>query len=882
MQQNQDKVGGLFSWGLIGLLAMAPLVHGGQQPWAALTVSLGVLGLLGVGLLRTLWKGSPIVVWSRQDVVFVVGVLWVLVGLTGPFSPPDALDAFLILFGCVGCFFLARTLAFGGWALHVALRLCTIGGLVALVGLLQVFGVLRHGWWDPPQFVAATFVNHNHFAGYLELLLPVGLALWLAAPLSPRQRFLVAVCSALMLIGFIMSCSRGAWLSLTLCAAVGLGWFGLLRRRRIWSWRRSLGMALAAAAIGFLVSQPPIVARGLSVLDAPNVASFQTRQAIWRSTWELAKAHPLVGQGVDSFQFAVVPYRPAGLFRPVPYAFNEYLQLVAELGLVGLAIAAWIAVLVVIRIGGLVRFSQTPWKRALGFGGLVGLGSVLVHSGVDYPWHIPAVAFTLAAVAGLLAGIRYHAAPVPLRKVQVSFATSRARWARRFATGILVGGLVAAAGPLGQLVVADGLVYRGGLERESGRLEDAVASYREAIRRAPRRMTSHRELGESLVQLAWRQPVRERRAYIQQATEAYRKALGLVPNDAWSAHALGEALKAMADFEDADRWLKQAVTLDPHSPFYWKHWAELKLLRGQGSEAAEAFRRAAALAKPHDFFPSVFEPLDDPNYFVQVGESALLLGRLTLAKTAFTIAATFDPTHPGAQVGLALCALHQGNDEAAQEVVASVHDPVSRAKWFAGLAQHAVTRGHTAEARAAVNASLALDADNVLARHLELVLAQRDQDHGRSVEAMNQLLALNRRPVFLRATERTEPPAVVWEPEEGAYGHGEKIPEGWALSNGGSIRQALAVPPGRVRFRVVARGKTANGLASTMSVSWSGRLLLTTPVARDAWTAYEIEAEVKPGESVLTVDLADDLSNPLAGVYRNLKLEKVVASWGPL
>ena len=126
-----------------------------------------------------------------------------------------------------------------------------------------------------------------------------------------------------MMSGFIMSCSRGAWLSLTLSAAVGLGWFGLSRRRRLMSWRVSLWVALAVAAIGFLVSQPRIVARGSSLLDVSNVASLHTRQAIWQSTWELVKAQPLVGQGVDSFQFAVLPYRPAGLYRRIPYAFNE-------------------------------------------------------------------------------------------------------------------------------------------------------------------------------------------------------------------------------------------------------------------------------------------------------------------------------------------------------------------------------------------------------------------------------------------------------------------------------------------------------------------------------------------------------------------------------
>ena len=66
MQQQTQGVR-LYSWGLIGLLAFAPLVRGGRQDWAALAVVGGIVGLLVLMVLRGLWSGTLPVVWSRHD-----------------------------------------------------------------------------------------------------------------------------------------------------------------------------------------------------------------------------------------------------------------------------------------------------------------------------------------------------------------------------------------------------------------------------------------------------------------------------------------------------------------------------------------------------------------------------------------------------------------------------------------------------------------------------------------------------------------------------------------------------------------------------------------------------------------------------------------------
>jgi tetratricopeptide (TPR) repeat protein len=729
--------------------------------------------------------------------------------------------------------------------------------------------------------VAATFVNHNHFAAYLELLLPVGAALWLAAPLNGPQRFLTALSTALMAVGVILSCSRGAWVSLTLATGAGLGWLWTRRGGRKLSWRGVLIAIGAVAVIGFLANQPSVLSRGMSLVGASSDPSFQARQAVWKGAWDLVKERPLVGHGLGSFVFEFPRYRPAGSFRLVTQAFNDYLQLAAELGLVGVVMALAIALLIARRIVRLIRLTRTPWKRVLGVGGLVGLSSIAVHSAVDYPLQIPAVAFTVAAVAGLLTGIRYHADPSPPRALDAGHAIFRSLGVRWAMGASIVAGLAYASPAFARLIVADRWAQQGRAHREAGDLESAIASYRAAIRSAPRWPDYHRELGESLSRQAWQRHGHERRAALRQAAEAHRNALTLVPRDARSAHALGEALHAMGEFAEAERWLLMAVTRDPRNPLYWKHWAELKMARGEAGQAAEAFTRAAGLARPYNFFPYLFHGLDDPAHFTQRGSSELFLGRVGLAQTSFAIAAQLDPANPAAQVGLALCALSRGDGDTARRLMAAVHHPLDRAQWFAGLAAHHLKREEASEARVALDTSLKLDPSNVLARHLQIELSRTQQDARRVAEATAQLLALNRPPVFVQADELRHM-AVVWEPEQGAYEEGRSTRDGWTLGRNGAIRQPLAVPPGRVRFRVLARGKSAQGLGPSLALAWSGRLLLMTEVASDSWTAFDAEAEVRPGESLLSVNFVSDLTDLALDEYRTLKVEKIVASWESL
>jgi O-antigen ligase len=123
-------------------------------------------------------------------------------------------------------------------------------------------------------------------------------------------------------------------------------------------------------------------------LDSPD------RWGSFRAAWDVFLRHPVtgVGPGIDQLVLA----RAAGgasLFR---YAHNEYLQVLAELGIIGgLLLVAFLALLM-----------RRLWRDrvdagALGVGGLAALTALALHAGFDFVWHIPAVPLLAAAFVGV-------------------------------------------------------------------------------------------------------------------------------------------------------------------------------------------------------------------------------------------------------------------------------------------------------------------------------------------------------------------------------------------------------------------------------------------------------------------------------------------------
>jgi O-antigen ligase len=283
--------------------------------------------------------------------------------------------------------------------------------IVIIAGANAVAGVFQY---SPPDSVAhGTYVNRNHFAGLLELSLPFALAYPMATVMKRRRlplrrAVLVSISLALatlMLLGVILSLSRGGFLA-SLAALFVVGFVTLSGRASL---RRRLGVAAAVAAtlavISLYVAPDLLIGRFGEVRETLSDAPPDARAQVWRDTWALVRDYPLVGCGLGAFAQAFPRYRTFLPQLAIDTVHNDYLQFLAELGVIGFAIAAaGMTILFVSAADGAFRNADLS-SRYIAIACLAALVAILIHSFTDYNLYIPANAMLVAWIAGIVASL---------------------------------------------------------------------------------------------------------------------------------------------------------------------------------------------------------------------------------------------------------------------------------------------------------------------------------------------------------------------------------------------------------------------------------------------------------------------------------------------
>jgi O-antigen ligase len=253
------------------------------------------------------------------------------------------------------------------------------------------------------------FVNENHFAGWTAMaaLLVAGLAAGLADAARRRGRdwtasrtaapvALAIVASLVMALAVFASLSRGGALALVAGTTCLLG-LTLFRHRR----RAPAAIAASVALVLLLglvvVALAPAPARE----RLHSLAGAEFRLDTWRDALRLAASSPLVGHGLGAFHDAYPRFKRGHEAVRVEHAENDYLETLAETGVVGLALALGTLLLLVRAVARAPRDGSAVVLGA-GRGALAALAALAVHSAFDFDLRIPSNA-ALAAFAASLA-----------------------------------------------------------------------------------------------------------------------------------------------------------------------------------------------------------------------------------------------------------------------------------------------------------------------------------------------------------------------------------------------------------------------------------------------------------------------------------------------
>jgi len=380
--------------GLCLVIAFSVLAHGAVEVWSESLLEMSAAILLVIWAFQIFSEEDRKIHWSALN--------WPLLGLLGiglaqlvfhmtayPFLTRTELlriAAFFVLFFLAAqAFRERRELEKLAWFLVI---LCFA---VSLFGIIQHFTSEGKIYWfrdlTEGGDLFGPYVNRNHFAGFVELTLPVGLSLLVFRGL---RRDVFPMTGLLTIVPFgamILSASRGGIVSL----AFEIGMLTLLARRR----KEAGGPQIAAIGIVALAAVALIVWMGagkaierFSTIPGGDVTLVR-RASMFRGTTHIFLDHPIKGAGLGTLVAVYPRYETGYDGKVVDHAHNDYIEILAETGLLGgLCCAAFLWILFR-EARKAFEAEQGHFSRALHAGAITAVSGLLLHSFVDFNLHIP-------------------------------------------------------------------------------------------------------------------------------------------------------------------------------------------------------------------------------------------------------------------------------------------------------------------------------------------------------------------------------------------------------------------------------------------------------------------------------------------------------------
>lgn len=488
----------------------------------------------------------------------------------------------------------------------IVLTLIFLAMAIAIYAVFQFLTGSERVWHlinGNPHRGTGTYISPNHLGGFLEMVLPLGLAHTLVGRAKPLIKVLLGYASLVILAGIGATLSRGTWVSTAVALCLFFGVLIFHRSHRLPAF--IVAVILFAGGIYVLNESRPLQERLKQLTEQKGAA--QGRTDIWPAAVAVWRENLWWGAGPAHFDYRFREYRPEGLQSRPDRAHNDFLNTLVDWGVAGavLVASAWILLAIgVVKTWRFVRSTprdigakKNSNKFAFVLGACAALAAILVHSTVDFNMHVPANAVLAVTLMALLTS-------------HLRFATDR-YWFRA--------GRVSKA--IASLLILGSVVYVGNQSwrraRESVWIERAavqplyspeqVACWKQALAIEPKNWEIAMQLGEALRTQSgdggsnYRQLGEEALAWFERSAKLNR----------WDPRPLlgsGSCLDWLDRKADAAPFFPRAEELDPNGYFtvatIGKHYFDL----GDYAAARPWFKRSLALqGKDNDIASSCLE-----------------------------------------------------------------------------------------------------------------------------------------------------------------------------------------------------------------------------------------------------------------------------------
>ncbi len=384
-------------YAIFGLLMFGPIAFGAVEPWSIFLLETGAVLLAILWFAKQWLDGEVTVQWN--SVFLPMAGFGVLIATQIVFRktayPHDTVSGAMlyVAYGLL-CFLAAQTLVRASQARKLAMIFVVYGSAMAAFALLQ--GISPNGklyWLRQPRMggnIYGPYVNHNHYAGLMELLVPIALVLALTELAHEKERAAAGVAAALMAGTVFLSGSRGGMLAIMIEFGV---LFVLLARQK-----KGAGVAMGAAAFAVILVGLLTWLGGRELTQRISSISTETRTeisggmrlSIDRDSWRMFREKPVLGWGLETFPVVYPQFRSFYTNFFVNEAHNDYLQLLVEMGVVGFGFMVWFLIVVYRNAIPKITTWNSSVSGAVALATTLGVTGILVHSFLDFNLQIPA------------------------------------------------------------------------------------------------------------------------------------------------------------------------------------------------------------------------------------------------------------------------------------------------------------------------------------------------------------------------------------------------------------------------------------------------------------------------------------------------------------
>lgn len=381
---------GLMLWGL-------NIINQKNFHFANYSLNLPILSLMIICLLSLIWSNNLAISIKELPLFFMGPCLY-----------------FLII----------NNISKGKQINYILTIMLIMGGLFGIYGILQYNGVDFSFWkgYSGRQKVSGLFGNVNYFAEYLIMLLPIAVSLFLVSQ-NKLKKTLLLIGILLMGGSLILTFTRGSYLgfgvSLIFMFLLYLSHQGKNFIKENKKTFILLLIAILVVTLLFILPNPlnkpgTVISKikgRISITQVSQDSSLKRRVATWKFTSMMIKDHPLLGSGIGTYKYNTLRYQAKffdqGQNRTLyPYGFadkahNEYLQLCAEVGIIGLGIFIWLMVSYFNYGLKKLKSIKDEYRQGIIIGLMGAVVAVLVDGIFGFPFHLPATIILFWLVLGL-------------------------------------------------------------------------------------------------------------------------------------------------------------------------------------------------------------------------------------------------------------------------------------------------------------------------------------------------------------------------------------------------------------------------------------------------------------------------------------------------